>query len=321
VIRRRLRVAVPEAVRSLRPRTGHGRVWWSVLEQLERMARVRYGGGRADVWLADGHDAPPPGELPVVAFMSEAPWRMPEAMTGVAPDFAALLERRSREAAARAARIVCPSQASAGQIADVFAFPRERVDVVAHGVDAARFAGATPARRARPYVLFVSQIHPRKNLGALREAVALVGGIDLVVVGAPAQDRADSSGLLAGALAPIDGASVEAAEAPDDAALASLMAGCAAFCLPSLWEGFGLTALEAMAAGAPVVVSDRGALPEVVAGAGIVVAPEPEAIADGLRRALADPEPLRRAGRERAATLSWERSARGWLASLERAAG
>jgi glycosyltransferase involved in cell wall biosynthesis len=241
-------------------------------------------------------------------------------MADVTPEFAELLEARSRAGAARATRIVCPSQAAAAQIADVFAFPRERVDVVFHGVDTERFR-PSHERHGRPYVLFVSQLHPRKNLGALREAIARLAGPDLVVVGAPAQDRADSSDLLAAALAPIVDVAVRAADAPDDETLAALMAGCAAFCLPSLWEGFGLTVLEAMAAGAAVVVSDRGALPEVVGDAGIVVAPEPDRIAEALRSALADPEPLRRAARERASQLTWDRCARGWLAALERAAG
>ena len=75
-----------------------------------------------------------------------------------------------------------------------------------------------------------------------------------------------------------------------DAELAALMAGAAAFCLPSLYEGFGLTALEAMACGAPVVVSDRGALPEVVGDAGVIVAPSADGVRSALARILRDPE-------------------------------
>jgi alpha-1,3-rhamnosyl/mannosyltransferase len=101
------------------------------------------------------------------------------------------------------------------------------------------------------------------------------------------------------------------------------MAGASAFCLPSLGEGFGLTALEAMASGTPVVVSDRGALPEVVGEAGLCVAPEPAALEEALGRVLTDSALAARltaAGRERAAGLTWSRTAEGWLASLERAA-
>jgi glycosyltransferase involved in cell wall biosynthesis len=107
-------------------------------------------------------------------------------------------------------------------------------------------------------------------------------------------------------------------EARSDAGLAREMASAAVFCLPSFSEGFGLPALEAMACGTPVVVGDGGALPEVVGDAGVVCAPEPDAIAEGLRRALADPG-LGQRGRERALRFPWRRTGEGWLAALRRA--
>jgi glycosyltransferase involved in cell wall biosynthesis len=107
-------------------------------------------------------------------------------------------------------------------------------------------------------------------------------------------------------------------DAPGDEDLAREMASAAVLCLPSFSEGFGLPALEAMACATPVVVGDGGALPEVVGDAGIVCAPEPDAIAHGLRRALADPE-LGERGRERARQFPWRRTAEGWLAALRRA--
>ncbi|HEX6388309.1 MAG TPA: glycosyltransferase, partial [Solirubrobacteraceae bacterium] len=109
---------------------------------------------------------------------------------------------------------------------------------------------------------------------------------------------------------------------PDDAELADLMRGAAAFCLPSLAEGYGLPALEALACGTPAIVSNRGALPEVVGDAALVVEPEVDAVTDALRRVLGDADVaarLRAKGPARARTLSWEGTADGWMAAIERA--
>jgi glycosyltransferase involved in cell wall biosynthesis len=329
--RRRLRVGVAEGLSRQDPTTGHGRVWRSTLAELERLARVRTAGPgtrvRADAWMVDGHAPPVDVGRPVVAFVHEAPWRRPELVADMTPAFRAEMERVSRATAQRATRIVTPSAASRAQVAEALGVAADRVDVVPHGVDGSCFRparGPGRARVGRPYVLFVSQLHPRKNLPALREAMAKVGGgRALVIVAGPARDRADSGDLAAAAFAPIPGVQVVRVDAPSDAALASLMADADAFCLPSLFEGFGLTALEAMACGAPVVCSDRGALPEVVGDAAIVTAPDVRSVERALARVLGDPvvaDELRAAGPARAGGFTWERTARGWLASLRRAA-
>jgi alpha-1,3-rhamnosyl/mannosyltransferase len=106
---------------------------------------------------------------------------------------------------------------------------------------------------------------------------------------------------------------------PSDTELAALMAGADVYCLPSLYEGFGITVLEAMACGTAVVVSDRGSLPEVVGRAGVVVTPEPEPLTAALEALLRDPERRRRLGAaaaRRAAGFSWSRCAEGWLEVL-----
>ena len=113
----------------------------------------------------------------------------------------------------------------------------------------------------------------------------------LALVASPALDRPDSADLQREAVAELPGAPnrIAAVSDPTDDDLAGLMAEADAYCLPSLFEGFGLTALEAMACGTAVVVSDRGALPEVVGDAGLVVTPDADAVTSALERVLGDP--------------------------------
>jgi glycosyltransferase involved in cell wall biosynthesis len=111
----------------------------------------------------------------------------------------------------------------------------------------------------------------------------------------------------------------------DDDDLPALYTGASAFVMPSLDEGFGLPALEAMACGAPVVASDRGALPEVVADAGLLVdAANEAALTDGMARVLSDTDlatDLRRRGLARAPRFSTEHTAGRVLALLESVSG
>jgi glycosyltransferase involved in cell wall biosynthesis len=109
----------------------------------------------------------------------------------------------------------------------------------------------------------------------------------------------------------------------DDTDLAVLMAGALALAFPSLYEGFGLPALEAMACGTPVLTANTSSMPEVVGDAGLPVDPlDVEAITAGLARLVADDalrRDLRTRGLARAATFSWERAAHETLAVLRAA--
>ena len=207
--------------------------------------------------------------------------------------------------ARRAVHLVTVSQFSRHELIDLLDAHPAKITVVPGGVDE-RFSPDADAERARaalrldrPYVLTVASRTARKNVAALGEtARRLAGeGIDVVAAGGERpQFRDDASHGGVRFLGHVD-----------DDLLPGLYAGAGAFVLPSLYEGFGLTALEAMAAGTPVVVSDRGALPEVVADAGTLVDPtDPASIADAVERALgADGS----AGVERARQFSWKATA------------
>ena len=175
---------------------------------------------------------------------------------------------------------------------------------------------------APPYILYVGNFKPHKNLPRLLRAYA----------GLPASLRAEHTLVLAGG-DPEGRRSIEALAASlgvgarvvlpgriDDGDLPALYAGAALFVLPSLDEGFGLPALEAMACGAPVVASNRGALPEVVADAGVMADAERETdIATAMARVLSDErfgDDLRRRGLGRAPLYAPERTAGRVLALL-----
>ena len=342
--RTRPRIGVPAVVVGLRESTGAGRIWHRVLPVLERSFEVRVvddpaaGDWRPDVWLTDGHNGPLPVPEPVVIHLHEAAWNLPELRPLYEDWFVEAYEGPSAEASRRAARIITPSSSSRDQIVAAGGIDSSKVHVVHHGVDNALFrpgrrrprellagAGCDPER---PYVLYASVIHPRKNLTALREAMVGLArrGLPhgLVLIAAAPPDRLDPSALEAEAVADLPGAPARVARFTDlgDDDVAALMANASAFCLPSLMEGFGFTALEAMAAGVPVVVSDRGSLPEVVGDAGIVVPPTGDAVEEALARVLTDPAEARvraDAGRRRALELNWERCGRGWRGAVEAA--
>ena len=233
----------------------------------------------------------------------------------------------------RAHRVIAVSEATRTEHLTRYRLAPARVVVVPEAA-ASQFAPPAPAALAaararygldRPYVLFVGFLEPKKNLDVLLEAVARLrragvwGQTELVVVGAPGwgPDPARHAHVLG-----LDGAVRFVGPAPD-ADLPALYGGALAFAFPSLWEGFGLPALEAMATGAPVVASNRGALPEVTAGAALLVEPAPGPFAEALERLLAEPalrEQLRVAGLARAAQFSWERTAKETLAVYRAAA-
>jgi glycosyltransferase involved in cell wall biosynthesis len=262
---------------------------------------------RAPLLLCPANLAPLASRRNVVVIHDVAPLREP----GWYSELYVRWQRAVLPRIARGARlVVTPSAFSRHEVVELLGVAAERVLVIPGGVDA-RFdpeADPGPARAAlalgaRPYVLTVASRTARKNLGALRVASQRLAarGVDLVAAGGDRPQFRDGPEA--------DG--VRALGHVDDALLPGLYAGAAAFVLPSLYEGFGLTALEALAAGVPVVAADRGALPEVCGDAARLVDPgDPEAIAAALEEVLDDPAPWRAAGPPRAAPLTWDATAR-----------
>ncbi len=229
----------------------------------------------------------------------------------------------------RAEAVVAVSASTARDVSELFGVGPARLEVVHEGV-AAWFRplplDVLEARRAelrlpQRFVLFVGTIEPRKNLVTLVEAWSRMRDrLPLVVAGAWGWNyegvrerlaRLGSDLVLLGPVSPVH--------------LLALynLATCLAH--PAWYEGFGLTPLEAMASGTPVVVSDASSLPEVVGDAGLLVDPaDVEGWTHALERVCGDTElhaTLRRRGILRAAEFSWSRSAQRTWRVMERVAG
>jgi glycosyltransferase involved in cell wall biosynthesis len=237
--------------------------------------------------------------------------------------------------ARRATRIITGSAHAADEIADLCRVPRAKIVVIPYAAGPAFTPGNRAAARQRvaeafglngPYVLAVGLIQPRKNLSRLVEAFRLVAGehgdLALAIVGR-AGLQAEELRERVGALGLAE--RVRFCGQVSDADLPDLYRAAEVLVYPSLYEGFGLPALEAMACGTPVVAANATALPEVVGGAGVLVDPlSVEAIAEAMHRVLGDAglaARLAEAGVARAREFSWRRCAEAHLALFQELAG
>jgi len=194
-------------------------------------------------------------------------------------------------AARRADHVLAVSERTKRDAVELYGLAPEKVTVTPHGVDPA-FSPGDGSHDG--YLLFVGAVQPRKDpLTALAAADAV--GLPLVVAG-PEKDAALAQQLRE------RGADVRGFV--DVPTLAELYRRATALVLPSRYEGFGVPVVEAMASGAPVVLSDDPALREVAGEAGLYGDP-----AEAVRRVLADRERYRHAGLERAKLFTWARSA------------
>ncbi len=252
-------------------------------------------------------------------------FRHPEDCTMLGGRFLrATVPRRLREMD----RIIAISEATRQDLIELLSVPPERIAVVYLGVDPRFRRVENPAERTAVcarhglpdrFILFIGTLEPRKNVERLIEAYSLVrreiaDAPPLVLVGS----RSKSSGQVDAAVERLGLARhvVFAGYVPH-ADLPALYSAADLFVLPSLYEGFGMPLLEAMACGTPVVAGDTSSLRELAAGRGVLVNPlRADDIAGGLVRVLRDPS-LRAVSVERglqfARTLTWERCARQTL--------
>jgi glycosyltransferase involved in cell wall biosynthesis len=228
--------------------------------------------------------------------------------------------------------VIAPSAATRGDLVKLLHVPEEKVDVVHEGVSQARAEPVDESQLRsrlelsdRTVVLTASAKRPHKNLIRLLDAWALIPGERrpvLVLPGYPTphEQQLHEHAVRLGLEADTRFLGWISAEE-----LEGLYRLAACFVFPSLYEGFGLPVLEAMARGVPVACSARGSLAEVAADAALLFDPEsPGAIATGVEAILGDPataERLRRAGFEQARRFSWEAAARATLHTYELALG
>jgi alpha-1,3-rhamnosyl/mannosyltransferase len=286
--------------------------------------------GKPDVFHATNQVRNPPSKTRLTATLHDLTcWVMPEVHTWEN----VLSDRRFSERVLRQADALIAVSDQTRQDAERYlGLPAERIEVIYSGVNPAYYSPAehvvqdvrTRLRLSRQYVLFVGTIEPRKNLDAALDAYLAL----------PAPDREEFEFIIAGPRGWAAPRTLARLKTPPEGVrylgyvperdLPGLTAGATVFFYPSLYEGFGFPVAQAMAAGVPVVTSNVSALPEITAGAALLVDPRSEAeMRSALERILCAPSfraELAEAGRRRAAQFSWEECARRTWRFFERVA-
>ncbi|MEZ4499765.1 MAG: glycosyltransferase family 1 protein [Thermomicrobiales bacterium] len=289
---------------------------------------VRLRKDRIDLYHGPAFVVPKLARVPSVATIHDLAFlRWPDQTTRRRSRY---LSKQVRQAVGQATRIIAVSEHTRREIAELLDVDPDRVDVTPLGVDPA-FRPSTDDEIEHfrtekglmpPFILAVGNLEPRKNLDALVkafDAIATEIPHDLVLAGAegwksgrlmeaiaasPYRDRIRTPGFVPRQDLPL------------------WYSSCDAFVIPSLDEGFGLTLLEALSCGAPAVVANRGALPEVAGHAALLTEPNDCALAAALTQILESRElqsSLRAQGPVRAARFTWQRTAELTVRSYRKA--
>ena len=311
------------------PVSARNRVQWVLGEQL-LLPRLGVRAG-VDLMHSLGSTAPMRGRFARVVTVHDLIYaRFPDAHAG-------LRDRGMRVlvpgGARRADRVIADSRSTRDDLIELVGLPGEKIDVVPLGLGAVRRAPPMPERELRErfalahrdIVLSLSAKRPHKNLRALLDALAEIDAAARPVLVLPGYPTAHEAELREHARTRGLDDDVRFLAWVSAQELEGLWELARAFVYPSLYEGFGLPVLEAMARGVPVACSDASSLPEVAGEAALLFDPHrPAQIAAALGRLLTDAglrERLGELGRERARQFTWERSARLTLDSYARALG
>lgn len=257
-------------------------------------------------------------------------FRYPERLTAARR---AYLQRVVPLSARRARRVITISESSRREITELTGVPEHRIDLAIPGVgeqfrplpadqvETFRREAGLPAH----FILCVATLEPRKNLATLLQAFARIdpaSGLRLVLAGAQGWQTDPLYGLIA--TLNLQERVLMPGFVPHDA-LPLWYNAADLFAYPSIYEGFGLPVLEAMACGLPVLASDSSSLPEALGPDGLLLPPDdPAAWAQSIEALLASPErraDLRARGLARAARFTWAETARATAQSYRRALG
>lgn len=268
---------------------------------------------RPDVFFSMTHYAPRWSPVPtVIAVMDLGFLQTPEQFT--AKDFNQL-KSWTKYSVKNASKILAISEYTKKDIVREYEVDPKNIVVTHLGINA-NMKPVKEKNKYGKYILFLGSLKPSKNIEGIVRAFAQVSGnYQLVIAGKKAwlfekifsvvkelklEDRVIFTDFVKDEERPV------------------LMSNCEAFVMPSFYEGFGIPALEAMACGAPVVVSPVASIPEVVGDAGIYVDPKnPEDIAKGIQKAIKEKEKYIKLGLERVKLFSWAKCAQKTLLCLE----